>query len=95
VEHSSSGKEHAAATFRRLIDMAIRRDGSYFLTYHKWATRHQIEACYPQIAEFLRHKRQYDPEERFQSDWYRHYRSMFADVLSQIRSSGRKGRTPP
>ncbi len=26
-------------------------------------------------------KRQHDPEERFQSDWYRHYRAMFADAL--------------
>ena len=23
----------------------------------------------------------YNPEERFQSDWYRHHRQMFADVL--------------
>ena len=23
-------------------------------------------------------KKQYDPQERFQSDWYRHYRTMFA-----------------
>jgi len=81
VEHSSAGKARAADTFRRLIEMAIRRNGSYFLTYHKWATRRQVEACYPQFAEFLRRKRQYDPEERFQSDWYRHYRSMFADAL--------------
>jgi hypothetical protein len=22
-------------------------------------------------------KREHDPEERFQSDWYRHYRAMF------------------
>jgi hypothetical protein len=29
----------------------------------------------------LRAKRRHDPEERFQSDWYRHYRAMFADVL--------------
>jgi hypothetical protein len=81
VEHTPAGKARAAEAFRRLIEMAIRRDGSYFLTYHKWATRRQVEACYPQFAEFLRRKRQYDPEERFQSDWYRHYRSMFADVL--------------
>jgi hypothetical protein len=26
-------------------------------------------------------QRKYDPEERFQSDWYRHYKSMFADRL--------------
>jgi hypothetical protein len=61
--------------------MAIRRGGSYFLTYHKYATRQQVEACYPQFPEVLRRKRQYDPAERFQSDWYRHYREMFADAL--------------
>jgi FAD/FMN-containing dehydrogenase len=77
--HTPQGLEHSAAAFRRLIDMAIRRDGSYFLTYHKYAARRQVEACYPQFAEFLRLKRRYDPEERFQSDWYRHYRNMFAE----------------
>ena len=58
--------------------MAIRRGGSYFLTYHKWARREQVEACYPRFEEFLQLKRKHDPEERFQSDWYRHYREMFA-----------------
>lgn len=38
------------------------------------------ERCYPQMAEFLRLKR-HDPGEVFQSDWYRHYRQMFADRL--------------
>ena len=79
--HSPEGLEHSADAFRRLIDMAIRRGGSYFLTYHKYARRDQVESCYPQFAEFLRLKRQHDPDERFQSDWYRHYRTMFADVL--------------
>jgi len=81
VVHTPEGKEHAAAAFRRLIDMAIRRGGSYYLTYHRHATRAQVEACYPRFTEFLRLKRKYDPEERFQSDWYRHYRTMFADAL--------------
>ncbi|MBE7550835.1 MAG: FAD-binding oxidoreductase [Anaerolineales bacterium] len=75
--HTPEGLAHSAAAFRRLIDMAIRRGGSYFLTYHKYAARRQVEACYPQFAEFLRLKRRYDPEERFQSDWYRYYRDMF------------------
>jgi hypothetical protein len=35
----------------------------------------------PAVPEFLRLKRRYDPEERFQSDWYRHYRAMFADEI--------------
>jgi FAD/FMN-containing dehydrogenase len=75
--HTPAGLEHAAAAFRRLIDMAIKRGGSYYLTYHKYATRLQVETCYPQFAEFLRLKRLYDPQERFQSNWYRFYREMF------------------
>jgi FAD/FMN-containing dehydrogenase len=72
--HTPAGLRHSADAFRRLIDMAIRRQGSYFLTYHKFAGRRRLEACYPQFGEFLRLKKQYDPDERFQSDWYRHYR---------------------
>jgi hypothetical protein len=34
--------------------------------------------AYPLFPEFLRQKKRYDPEERFQSDWYRYYRAMFA-----------------
>lgn len=83
TEHTPAGIEHSAGAFCRLIDLAIERGGSYFLTYHKFAARQQLETCYPQILEFLRLKRQYDPEERFQSDWYRHYKTMFAGVLPQ------------
>ena len=79
--HTPEGIERSAAAFRGLIDRGIERGGKYYLTYHRWATRKQVEACYPQLPEFLRLKRHYDPEERFQSEWYRHYRSMFADVL--------------
>ena len=40
-----------------------------------------MEAAYPQFVAFLREKLRCDPEERFQSDWYRHYREMFREVL--------------
>jgi FAD/FMN-containing dehydrogenase len=79
--HSPEGIERSAEAFRRLIDMAARRGGTYYLTYHRYADRKQIESCYPQFAEFLRLKRKYDPEELFQSDWYRHHRTMFAGSL--------------
>ncbi len=77
--HSPEGLERSESAFRRLIDMAVRRGGTYYLTYHRYAARNQVESCYPQFAEFLKLKKEYDPEERFQSDWYRHYRAMFAD----------------
>jgi FAD/FMN-containing dehydrogenase len=79
--HSPEGLQRSADDFRRLIDMAARRGGTYYLTYHRYASRKQVETCYPQFAEFLRMKKKYDPEERFQSDWYRHYRTMFAESL--------------
>jgi FAD/FMN-containing dehydrogenase len=77
VDHTDEHIEHTAGTFRRLIDLASERGGSYYLTYHRWAERRQVEACYPRFAEFLQKKLQYDPGEVFQSDWYRHYRKMF------------------
>jgi FAD/FMN-containing dehydrogenase len=79
--HSPEGLQRSAEAFRRLIDMAARRGGTYYLTYHRYATRDQIERCYPEFSQFLKLKKKYDPEERFQSDWYRHYRTMFADSI--------------
>lgn len=78
VEHSEAGKAKAADSFRALIDLALARGGSYFLTYHRWARREQVEQAYPQFADFLRAKRRYDPRARFTSEWYRHYERMFA-----------------
>jgi FAD/FMN-containing dehydrogenase len=76
--HTAAGLRHSAAAFRRLIDLAIARGGSYFLTYHRWARPAQVEACHPRVREFLAAKRRYDPDGRFQSDWYRHYAGLLA-----------------
>jgi FAD/FMN-containing dehydrogenase len=79
--HTPEGLERAADAFRGLIDLGIGLGGKYYLTYHRWARRDQVEACYPQFIGFLHAKRQHDAVERFQSDWYRHYIAMFADAL--------------
>lgn len=76
--HDHAGLERSALAFRRLIDLAAARDGSFYLTYHRHATRDQLEACYPRFAEFLRLKRSHDPDELFRSDWYLHYRELFS-----------------
>ena len=81
VDHSENGMRRAADDFRRLIDRSIKHGGSYFLTYHRWASRAQVEVCHPLMVEFLRLKRQMDPHEIFQSDWYRHYKRIFTDRL--------------
>src|SRR4029450_4047402 len=76
--HTPAGIEASARAFRGLIDLAVARGGSYYLTYHKFAKPEQVMACYPQFKEFLELKRKYDPAECFQSDWYRYYRKLFA-----------------
>ena len=78
VEHTPEGLAKSAKDFQRLIDRALDLDGSFYLTYHRWARKDQILKAYPQFPEFLRKKLQYDPQEVFQSDWYRHYKNMFA-----------------
>ena len=73
TEHSPAGIDRSAGAFRALIDRAIARGGSYFLTYHRWATIGQLVTCHPRFPEFVSAKRRLDPDELFQSDWYRHY----------------------
>jgi len=80
VDHTPADVERAAGAFRALIDLGIRHGGSYYLTYHRWARKDQVERCYPQLPELLSLKRRFDPDEVFQSTWYRHYRDMFARV---------------
>jgi FAD/FMN-containing dehydrogenase len=76
VAHDEPGLTRAAADFRRLIDLAIGHGGSYYLTYHRWATRAQAEAAHPRLREFLERKRELDPRGIFQSDWFRHHAAL-------------------
>ena len=79
-EHTPAGLARAADAFRALIDIAVSLGGSYYLTYHRWATRTQVEAAHPRFREFLAEKKSRDPAELFTSDWYRHHRDLFASA---------------
>ena len=76
VRHSQAGLRKARRTFRGLIDRALELGGSYYLTYHRFARRDQVEAAHPRIREFLAAKRTYDPGLRFQSAWWHHHRGL-------------------
>ena len=77
VEHTTSGLIKAGDVFRRLIDIGLKHGGSYFPTYNRYALRRQVDACFPQMQEFLKLKLKYDPQKLFQSDWYKHYERMY------------------
>jgi len=78
VRHTEDGIRKATADIRRMLDHVISFEGSFYLTYHRWATPKQILACYPRIREFFELKKKYDPREVFQSDWYRFYQPEFS-----------------
>lgn len=77
MRHTNEGVAKAKSDFRQIIDRTIEFGGSFFLTYHRWATPEQVAACYPKIREFFWLKRKHDPDEVLQSDWYRHYAPHF------------------
>ena len=78
--HTTDGNAGSAAAFRALIDLAIAHAGSFYLTYHRHATRAQMLACYPQFPDFLAAKRRHDPQLAFRSDWYQHYQEQFDGI---------------
>lgn len=92
VRHDDDGIAKARADFRRLIDRALERDGSFFLTYHRWATREQLLTAYPELPAFLAAKTRFDPEEIFRSDWYDYLR---ATVDGQASTSTPEARPMP
>ncbi|MFA6044815.1 MAG: D-arabinono-1,4-lactone oxidase, partial [Phycisphaerales bacterium] len=77
VDHTPEALARAADTFRSLIDLAAEREGSYYLTYHRFATPAQLERCYPRVSEFFGAKARFDPEGIFRSDWFKHYAPHF------------------
>jgi FAD/FMN-containing dehydrogenase len=77
IDHHREEVARVADHFRRLIDLSLRHGGSYFLTYHRFASAAQVEAAHPAIRQFLATKQRLDPEGVFQSDWYRHLSGLF------------------
>jgi len=72
VDHQAAAIADAASAFVRLIDHAIAHQGSYFLTYHRFARPDQVFACHPGLRRWLTTKHRIDPYQTFQSDWYQH-----------------------
>ena len=81
--HDAAGLASSAGAFGQLIDLARAHGGSFYLTYHRFASIEQVDACHPRFREFVAAKRRFDPDERFTSDWYRHYAGAIADRASR------------
>ena len=55
------------------VGASIGLGGRYYLPYRLHATKAQFQRAYPQAAEFFAKKREYDPQELFQNQFYLRY----------------------
>ncbi len=77
VRHDAEGKAHAARAFRALVDAALVHGGSFYLTYHRWATREQLVHAHPGFRHWMQTKHGMDPTGLFRSDWWMHWQERF------------------
>ena len=70
---SSPGLHNAEKMTRSLVDLALKNDGIYYLTYQKFYTKNQMKSAYPEIDQFFAKKLEYDPKELFINKFYDYY----------------------
>ncbi len=70
---SDKGKKDAKAWTRRIVDLVLKCEGTYYLVYQLYPTREQLKRAYPKIDEFFSKKRFYDPQEIFMNKFYETY----------------------
>ncbi|MER2999239.1 FAD-binding oxidoreductase [Pontibacter populi] len=59
---------------KRLVDVAIRNDGTFYLPYRLHIDKETMRKAYPQTDAFFELKRKYDPKEMFSNKFYEHYK---------------------
>lgn len=64
---TQAASEHSDAWTRRLIDLALRLEGRYYLPYRLAASPEQFGRAYPQAQRITAIKRQVDPQRRLRN----------------------------
>jgi hypothetical protein len=69
----TQGETQMSKLTQEIVAAALRHDGRYYLPYRLHATREQFAEAYPQAKKFFELKREYDPDELFQNEFYLKY----------------------
>lgn len=65
--------EETGQIVRKMIDLTLAHDGTYYLPYYPYATKEQLYAAYPQVEDFFLKKKIFDSNERFSNMFYKEY----------------------
>lgn len=66
-------KAEAERIIRKMTDITLRHDGSYYLPYMPYQTKEQMKRAYPKTDVFFQKKKQADPDGRFINYFYERY----------------------
>lgn len=58
----------------QLVDIALKNEGTFYLTYRLHIDREKMRKSYPNADKFFELKRKYDPDEIFNNKFYEHYK---------------------
>lgn len=64
---------------RKLIDLALANEGSYYLPYQLHATVEQFQRAYPQAEQYFKLKDRLDPDNKFSNLLLQRYRTELTD----------------
>ena len=73
IELTEQSIQTAKQWTRRLVDLSLKNEGTYYLTYQGFPTLTQFELAYPQWDKFMDVKCKYDPFEVFSNKFYEQY----------------------
>lgn len=82
--HEKNRRKEADWLKKACADATLECCGTLYLTFDFLASKHQMEAFYPKMSEFLTKKLYYDPEELFYNRFYERMRNLCLDLQYQL-----------
>ena len=71
--NTQKGIDNTCIWIRKIIDAALKNNGSYFLPYLTCATKEQFNKAYPNFQSLLAIKKIYDPQTKFRNMLFKKY----------------------
>ncbi|WP_421385426.1 FAD-binding protein [Bacillus salacetis] len=72
-DKSIEGKADTERIIRKMVDVTLKHQGSYYLPYYSYPTKEQMRKAYPRTEEFFESKRRLDPNKVFMNHFYEVY----------------------
>lgn len=73
MKRSSHGIAHMKHATRKIVDLALQHNGTYYLTYQLFPSNKQLYIAYPEAKLFFLCKKKLDPHLLFMNEFYARY----------------------